>query len=123
MTGIRPAAATTARPRSDRTPRLLRITVCSLRLERHLASRHSVSAPLRAGHGNPWQTARRPPGRHAAGELLAFGVADFPAAGTIDAGLAGISARTWSRIWNQWPRWNTWSTVPSVLTRTAVSAL
>ena len=63
------------------------------------------------------------PGRQAAGELLAFGVADFPAAGTIDVGLPGISVRTSSRIWSQWLRWKTWSRVPSVLTRTAVSAL
>jgi len=62
------------------------------------------------------------PGRQAAGELLVFGVADVPAAGTIDVGLAGISARTSSRIWSQWPRLKTWSRVPSFLTRTAVSA-
>ena len=45
--------------------------------------------------------------------------ADFPVAGPSD----GISARTSSRISGQWPRWNTRSIVPSILTRTAVSAV
>src|SRR6516162_5423473 len=91
----------------------------------HPASRHSVSARLRAGHGSPWRTCLVPPGRQPAGELLADGEPDLPVGdGTIDTELAGFRARTSSLIWNPWPRSGTTRIAePSFLTTTAVSAV
>src|SRR5262249_53388855 len=84
------------------------------------ASRHSVSALHRGGHGTP---GRPPPGRQAVGELPAVGVAGFLVAGTSAGWPGGTSASTSSRIWNPWRSGITWSPVPSRLTRTAVSAV
>src|SRR5215469_320098 len=120
MAGISPTAATTTRSRSDRRPRLLRITVCSPPARTSTsASRERVSARSRAGHGSPWQT--HPDGAPlAAGEALADGAPlaldapdgallalDAPGgalAGTSLAGLAGLPpvviARTASSSWN-----------------------
>src|SRR6516164_3352132 len=100
MAGISPTAATTMRSRSDRRPRLLRITVCSPPARTSTsASRERVSARGCAGHGSPWQT--HPDGAPLAagvGLLLALAGAGDALAGTSRAGLAGLpvaaSART-----------------------------
>src|SRR5215470_15979993 len=100
MAGIRLAAATAARPRTDRTPRLLRITVCSPPARAAIASPSTLRrgtayrlAPARVTAA-PDRAALIPPGRQPAGELLVVAAAGFPVAGTSDSVLAGLSART-----------------------------